>query len=221
MKLLAIETATEACSSALLINGEISSLYQIAPRQHAALILSMVDELLSSAGVQLKDMDALAYGRGPGAFTGVRIATGVIQGLAFGAGLPVIPVSTLAALAQGAASGQSNIISAIDARMGEVYWCLFEVGSSGLVSPVSEEKVSRPEKVQVKNNTPYFGVGTGWASYYSVLEKLPGIELTGFDGDRYPDARNIITLAQQEYQKGNLVAAADALPIYVRNKVTG
>ncbi len=221
MKLLAIDTSTEACSAAILINSEVISRYQVAPRQHAALILSMVDELLSAGGIQLKDLDALAYGRGPGAFTGVRIATGVIQGLAFGTGLPVIPVSTLAALAQGVASGHSNIISAIDARMREIYWCLFEVGSSGLVSAVSEEKVSRPEDLLIKANTHYFGSGTGWASYPAVLKGLLGSQLTGFDGDRYPRANDIITLAREEFQKGNLLAAADALPVYVRNKVTG
>jgi len=221
MKLLAIDTATEACSAAILVNDEIISRYQVAPRQHTSLILSMIDELLAVAGVQLKDMDALAYGRGPGAFTGVRIAAGVIQGLAFGSDLPVIPVSTLAALAQGVASGHTNIISAIDARMGEIYWAVFEVGSTGLVSAVSEEKVTRPEDLQVNLNTRYYGVGTGWASYQSVLTNLLGDQLQGFDGDRYPCADDIITLARQEFLKGNLLAAADALPVYVRNKVTG
>lgn len=221
MKLLAIDTATEACSAAILVNGEITSRYQLAPRQHTVLILSMIDELLSVAGMQLKDMDALAFGRGPGAFTGVRIATGVIQGLAFGADLPVIPVSTLAALAQSVASVHSNIISAIDARMGEIYWCLFETEITGLVSAVSEEKVSRPDELLIKENTHYYGAGTGWASYPAVLKDLVGNQLTGFDGDCYPNAREIIMLARREFQNGNLLPAAHALPVYVRNKVTG
>jgi tRNA threonylcarbamoyladenosine biosynthesis protein TsaB len=221
VKLLAIDTATEACSTAILVNDEIISRCQVAPRQHTSLILSMIDELLAVAGVQLKDMDALAYGRGPGAFTGVRIAAGVIQGLAFGSDTPVIPISTLAALAQGVASAQTNIISAIDARMGEIYWAVYEVGSTGLVSAVSEESVTRPEDLLVNMNKRYYGVGTGWASYKAELNNLLGDQLQGFDGDRYPGADDIIKLARQEYQKGNMLAAADALPVYVRNKVTG
>lgn len=221
MKILAIDTATEACSAAILVNDEIVSRYQVAPRQHTSLILSMVDELLAAAGIQLKDLDALAYGCGPGAFTGVRIAAGVIQGLAYGSDVPVVPVSTLAALAQGVASAHTNIISAIDARMGEIYWAVFEAGSNGLVSAISEEKVSRPVDLQVTINTPFYGVGTGWASYQTELINLFGDQLQGYDGDRYPCADDIITLARQKFLEGNLLAAADALPVYVRNKVTG
>ena len=132
-KLLAIDTSTEACSAALGIGGDVRERYEFAPRQHAELILPMVDALLAEGQIKLKDLDGLAFGRGPGAFTGVRIATGVIQGLAFGAGLPVVPVSSLAALAQGAAPGHSSIMSAFDARMGEVYWGAFAVDKQGLV----------------------------------------------------------------------------------------
>ena len=221
MKLLAIETATEACSAAVLLEGEVLFRHQIAPRQHTALILSMVDQLLQDKGLQLKDFDALAYGRGPGAFTGVRIATGVIQGLAYGADLPVIPVSTLAALAQSAASTASNIISAIDARMGEIYWCRYVTSGTGLVTALVDEQVSSPDQILIDENKSYFGVGTGWETYQSELATVMGKQLLGSDGNRYPDARDILSLAEYEYQKGNTVSAQDALPVYIRNKVTG
>ncbi len=221
MKLLAIDTATEACSAALLHNDRIIRRYQVAPRQHTALILEMVDSLLAEAGLTLRDMDALAFGRGPGAFTGVRIAAGVIQGLAYGADLPVIPVSTLAALAQGVAAEHTHIISAIDARMGEIYWCVYEADAAGLVHAVSEEKVSRPEELQLTTGHRYFGVGSGWATYHSILQHQPGNQLVGMNGELFPDAANIIALARREMQQGNLLSAAEALPVYIRNKVTG
>ena len=222
MKLLAIDTATEACSAAILIDDEIIYRYQVAPRQHAELILPMIDELLADTGSSLADMDALAFGRGPGAFTGVRIAAGVIQGLAFGADLPVVPVSTLAALAQGIIeSKHHNIISAIDARMGEIYWGIFEPDSHGLASPVGDEAVSRPEELIVQENISYFGIGTGWQTYRDVLTNKLGGQLGGCAGDCYPHARDIVVLAKREFQKGNAVTAEHALPVYLRNKVTG
>jgi tRNA threonylcarbamoyladenosine biosynthesis protein TsaB len=166
-------------------------------------------------------MDALAFGRGPGAFTGVRIASGVIQGLAFGVDLPVIPVSTLAALAQAVAAQHTDIISAIDARMGEIYWGIYKTDDSGLVSAVGAEQVSRPEHLQAQINTRYYGIGSGWQTYHSILTALPGLELTGYEGNRYPHAADIIRLARREYQSGHLVSPAEALPVYLRNKVTG
>ena len=120
MKILALDTSTEACSAALLIDTEIHQRYEVAPREHGALILPMIETLLSEAGCAPTQLDALAFGRGPGAFVGVRIATGVAQGIAFAADLPVIPVSSLAAMAQSVEHG--NVYSAIDARMNEVYW---------------------------------------------------------------------------------------------------
>lgn len=221
MKLLAIDTATEACSAALLVDDDITSRCQIAPRQHAALILSMVDELLIEAKMPLDALDALVFGRGPGAFTGVRIATGVVQGLAFGAGLPIIAVSTLAALAQGVASRHTDIISAIDARMGEIYWCLYRTDADGIVAAAGDEQVSAPEQLRVDSDRNYFGVGTGWQTYASVLTVQLGDRLTGHDGNRYPHAEHMLSLARQQYNDGKLLTAAGATPVYLRNKVTG
>ena len=146
MKLLAIDTSGDACSAALLLDGEIVQHAELAPRRHGELILPMMQGLLDQAGIALGALDALAFGRGPGSFTGVRIAAAVIQGAAFGAGLPVVPVSTLAALAQGQfrRGGQQRLLSALDARMNEVYWGGFTIGPDALATPCGAELVCPP-----------------------------------------------------------------------------
>lgn len=221
MKLLAIDTATEACSAAILVNEHILERYEVAPRRHAELILPMVDALLTESGLKLTDLDALAFGRGPGAFTGVRIATGIVQGLAYGGDLPVVPVSTLAALAQGVASQAKYIISAIDARMGEVYWCAYQVDANHLVVPLTEEKVSNPNRLDVPGEHIYYGIGSGWKTYRTVLAGMLQGKCGIIDGEAYPRARDILLLAAGECQKGHVVSADKALPVYLRNKVTG
>lgn len=220
MKILAIDTATEACSAAILSNESLLERFEVAPRRHAELILPMVDALLAESGLKLADLDALAFGRGPGAFTGVRIATGVIQGLAYGGRLPVIPVSTLAALAQGAADRAGHMLSAIDARMGEIYWCAFRQDTDNLVAPLTEEAVSRPAELIVKEDHAYYGIGTGWKSYERELTALLGEKYAGHDGEAYPRARDIVKLAAREYREGRTVPADKALPVYLRNRVT-
>ncbi|MFQ5661593.1 MAG: tRNA (adenosine(37)-N6)-threonylcarbamoyltransferase complex dimerization subunit type 1 TsaB [Gammaproteobacteria bacterium] len=221
MKLLAIDTATEACSAAIFIDGEVAYRYELAPRQHAELILPMVDQLLAEAAIKLTSLDALAFGRGPGAFTGVRIAAGVIQGLAFAADRPVLPISTLASLAQGAISESRRFISAIDARMGEIYWGVFAADDDNTVTAIGQEQVSRPELLQLPEGYQCYGIGSGWMIYREVLtDRLAG-QLTGFDGERYPHARDIVTLAVKDFHDGKAVSAEAALPVYLRNKVTG
>jgi tRNA threonylcarbamoyladenosine biosynthesis protein TsaB len=221
LKLLAIDTATEACSAALYIDGDIQEKYEIAPRKHAELILGMVDGLLNEADLKLKSLDGLCFGRGPGAFTGVRIATGIIQGLAFASELSVVPISTLAAMAQGATSEAKTILSAIDARMNEVYCALYSVGEDGVVKPLCEEQVIKPENIELEITEKCFGVGTGWGTYEEELSMKVGDKLQGFKSEYYPRASNILTLAKKEFELGNTVTASEALPIYLRNKVTG
>ena len=230
MNLLSLDTSTEACSAALSMGGRITERYELAPRRHAELILPMVDGLLREAGVTLRDLDALAFGRGPGAFTGVRIAAGVIQGLAFGAEKPVVPVSSLAALAQGVASGRpahTLIMSAFDARMGEVYWGVYRVGEDGLVSLIGDEQVAKPGDVlipvgsELKLRPPMICVGSGWQSYESALRARCGNRNIEIIADRYPHARDVLALAQRDFAAGLAVQAEDAQPVYIRNKVTG
>ena len=218
MKILGLDTSTEACSAALLVDGEIHERYQVAPREHGALILPMIETLLDEAGLKITQMDALAFGRGPGAFVGVRIATGVAQGIAFAADLPVIPVSSLAALAQGA--GKSHVYTAIDARMDEVYWAAYVRNAAGYVELLGEEMVSTPDKVVPASIAAdeWYGVGSGWGTYPKELQQVVTY-ITAFDFECFPRAKDIVQLAQHDLQLGNFVDAAQALPVYLRNKV--
>lgn len=222
VNILAIETATEACSAALSVDGEVSERYQVAPRRHAELILPMVDDLLKQAGLKIGDMDGFAFGRGPGAFTGVRIATGVIQGLAFGVNRPVVGVSTLAALAQGAADDAPNILAAIDARMGEVYWGAFSIDSNGLAQARGQELVCAPGQVEIpEGDASWLGVGSGWSTYGDLLRQVVGDGISGAYPDRFPRAEDVLALALPEFEAGRSLSADQALPIYLRDKVTG
>jgi tRNA threonylcarbamoyladenosine biosynthesis protein TsaB len=219
LKLLAFDTSTEACSAALYIDGEIISRYAVAPRQHAELILPMIDQVLAESGCTLNDLDAIAFGRGPGAFTGLRIAAGIAQGLAFSTNLPVIPISSLATLAQSVTNKADYIAAAIDARMQEVYFGLYKSGT--VVTLIAEEHVLAPVDIRINNTAVCYGIGSGWIKYESILKnKFAGV-LQGFEGQRYPDARDMLTIAIQEFRNGNLQKPEDALPVYLRNKVTG
>ena len=220
MKLLAIDTATEACSAALHIDGVTTSRYEVAPRRHAQLILTMVDELLADSSLSLSQLDALAFGRGPGAFTGVRIAAGVIQGLALSADCPIVPVSTLAALAQGAIYESKQIACAIDARMGEVYWGLYQANEDSIMQLVGEESVCPPDAIQIPASDGWFGVGSGWESYENELKCRMSGSLSACRTGDYPNAEAICTLAIDAYLRGEVVDAAEAQPVYLRDKVT-
>nr|VFJ96912.1 MAG: tRNA threonylcarbamoyl adenosine modification protein YeaZ [Candidatus Kentron sp. H]VFJ97120.1 MAG: tRNA threonylcarbamoyl adenosine modification protein YeaZ [Candidatus Kentron sp. H]VFK02851.1 MAG: tRNA threonylcarbamoyl adenosine modification protein YeaZ [Candidatus Kentron sp. H] len=289
MKILAIDTATDACSVALHLDGEYWGRHELAPRQHAEILLPRIRELLSEAGLSLNHLDALAFGRGPGAFTGVRIATSVAQGLAFGADLPVVPISSLHALAQGAwrERGERNLLAALDARMGEVYWGAYRVAAAEALlsdpqrpgdiheeenrrtlpcaapaphqssrsttgnhpvtitettieeicrcpAPVVEECVSGPDRVPLPESRlwerepiAWFGVGSGWRTYEAALRRaLAGRspsghhQLAGIEPDRYPQARDIATLAIAALGRGESVTPEQAQPVYLRDRVT-
>lgn len=221
MKLLAIETASDACSCALLIEAQVIERHQIAPRQHAELVLSMVEQLLAEAGVALGGLDALAFGRGPGSFTGVRVATGVVQGLAYGADLPVAPVSSLQALAQGAWRDGANprVLAAFDARMGEVYWGAYQADADGLMRALADDQVSAPHSVPVPAGGNWLGVGQGWRAHPLALGERVGEQLIGTESDRLVCAVDVATLGSAMHARGQSVDAARALPVYLRNKV--
>ena len=219
MKLLAFDTSTEACSAALALGDAILQREELAPRRHAELILPMVDSLLQEAGLRLKDLDALAFGRGPGAFTGVRLAAGIAQGLALGAGLPVLPVSSLAALAQGATDPADALLATMDARMGEIYWGLFEPANGGAARLIAGERVSDPAAVALPAGRSFFAIGSGWETYGALLaERFKG-RVTGAAPARRPRARDLLPLAQAELQQGRGLPPEQALPVYLRNEV--
>lgn len=218
MNILIIDTATEACSVALQFNHKLYTEYEICPQQHSQKILPMVESVLKSAGAQLSALDVLGFGRGPGSFTGVRIATGIIQGLALGTNLPVVGVSTLAAMAQQALhnSAKDKVAVAIDARMSEVYFAQYaRIGER--VKPVEQEIVSSPEMVLslLDANTTVFA-GTGWHAYPELANWLNGTEVTV----TYPFARFMIELGIQAFENGEAVRASDVAPEYVRDTVT-
>lgn len=232
MKLLAIETATEGCSAALSIDGELRERFQIAPRAHTELILPMIDELMAEVGINITQVDAMAFGRGPGAFTGVRIAVGVTQGIAFAADLPVVPVSTLAALAQGIGTQgigtqgafSDRVLVALDARMDEVYWGAYQRNDAGLMELLGEECVSPPADVPLVEGENWRGAGAGWTAYESVLsERCASHLVTGagaWDGTALPHARDVALLGLAGFNAGQAVSAEQALPVYLRDKVT-
>ena len=219
MKILALDTATEACSAALLSSDSVYERHEIAPRRHAELILPMVDGVLAEAALGLTDLDAIAFGRGPGAFTGIRIAAGVTQGLALGADLPVIPLSSLATLAQGVIDKSATLLPAIDARMGEIYWATYDSAQDGLVRLVSEEQVTSPDAVHVPADIQIFGVGSGWATYRARLEQTLDRQITVIDPERFPLAKDMLPLAVREFNARRYVNAEQALPVYLRDNV--
>ena len=241
LTLLALDTSTEACSVALLYNGEKTYLNELAQRTHAKRILPMVDEILTDSGLKLNQLDALAFGRGPGSFTGVRVGAAIAQGLALGADLPVIPISNLTAMAQAAFElyQAENVAAAIDARMNEVYFSQLvrekkctDFGQFFIWKNLIPEQVCSPEKalVQLANSTALnittstalniatstaLRVGTGWNAYAQFATK----GLTGSDIE-LPDARYMLELARVEWLQQKMISALEIEPIYLRNEVT-
>lgn len=219
MKLLALDTAGTRCSVALLLDDRLQELDAPAERLQAEHVLPMVERLLAEAGLQLSSLDAIAFGRGPGAFTGLRVATSVAQGLAYGAGVPVVPVSDLAALAAATVRVHraGRIMACLDARMHEVYWAAYESRPDGLVA-LSEEWLGPPAEVTAPSAGPWFGAGPGWGAYGEVLRgRVP--ELMGTDPALLPTAGDIARLGQEALQKGGSVPPERALPVYLRDKV--
>lgn len=217
-RILAIDTATEACSAALWQDGAILERYQVAPRGHTDLILPMVEALLAEAGLVLGQLDALAFGRGPGSFTGVRITLSVAQGLAFGAGLPLLGVSNLQALAQGAHrhDGCERALAAIDARMGEIYVGGF-VLCDGVMEADTAEQVLAPEAFLTATTGHWQqGVGSGFVTYPALAGRVDGL----CEAQPYPRAGDMLPKAVRDWQAGLGIDAAEARPVYLRDKVT-
>ncbi len=220
MKILAFETATEACSVALFIDGEMHERFDVVPKQHTALALPWAEQLLAESGVKKSQLDAIAVGIGPGAFTGVRLAVALVQGIALALDKPVLPVSTLAALAmQGADLKPERILAAIDARMGEIYCAEFQLDFDGLVYSVSEEIVIAPDAYRHVSGHPLVGVGTGFSAINNALQVNLGSQLVQCRADALPHAADIARLALRDFQSGKMIAPDQLEPAYLRNKV--
>jgi len=217
MKLLAIETATEACSVALWIDGEVRERYEIAPRRHAELVLPWADALLMEAGIAKSQLDAIAVGRGPGAFTGVRLAIALAQGIALALDRPVVAVSTLAALAMH--GDGDRILAAIDARMGEIYLGSFTRDPDGLVAAFAAERLLRPDAVALPEGRDWIGVGSGFAADDGALVKTLGERLLRHDASALPRATDVARLAVRAYANGEAIAPELVEPAYLRDKV--
>ncbi|MGF1832724.1 tRNA (adenosine(37)-N6)-threonylcarbamoyltransferase complex dimerization subunit type 1 TsaB [Photobacterium sanguinicancri] len=222
-KILAVDTATENCSVALMVGDDVISRCEYAPREHTTKILPMVDAVLAEGGVSLKQLDALAFGRGPGSFTGVRIGIGIAQGLAFGADLPMVGVSTLAAMAQGTyrVHQAERVLSAIDARMGELYWGQYARQTNGDWLVQGEEMVIAPADLLTRFESQqgkWLTAGTGWPEYAEPLAQLD-VE-TEAGTILYPDSQDMVVLANFAFSRGEVVDAEHASPVYLRDKVT-
>ena len=224
MNILAIETGTDACSCALLYSGEIIARGVVEPRRHTELLLPMVDSVLEEAGIGLGRLDAIAFGRGPGSFTGLRIACAVAQGLAFGANRPLVAVSTLQTVATGMhrAQGARRVLVALDARMGEVYWGGFE-WDGVTMGPVFDESVGPPCAVRAPDGDGWTGAGPGWSAYRADLEERLANHLADrpdtVDAERLPEAVDMLAPATLAFEGGFAVAPEDAAPVYLRSNV--
>jgi tRNA threonylcarbamoyladenosine biosynthesis protein TsaB len=221
MKLLAVETATEACSAALSINGVITERFELAPRHHTRLILPMIDELMNEAGLSVKELDALAFGCGPGSFTGIRIATGIIHGIALGADLPVVCVSTLAAMAQDLFDRSDNNLAftAIDARMEEIFWGVYQRDAQGFAELIGAESVIPAESVTCSVLDSGVGIGSAWGVYADTLTTYLKGQVSHYEAHVLPRAALIARLGVHGFKQGLAVPVEQAMPVYLRDKV--
>ena len=216
--LLAIDAATEACSVALLRDGEIQEDFRMLPRAHTRYLLPMVDEMLSSAGVSLAQLDGLAFTAGPGSFTGLRVAIATVQGLAFAADLPVLPVSTLASMAQQYLATEqpaegSLLMPILDARMDELYVGRY-ICRNGFAEALCEDALLAPEAISDLGGVTA-GLGEGW----QYAERFDGAAPTRLDTSVLPHAASALMLAERDYLAGKLLPAEQAQPVYLRDSV--
>ena len=216
MKILALDTSTEACSVALWADGAVTERFELGNR-HSDRILPITQEVLAQAGLSLRQLDAVAFGRGPGSFTGLRICAGVAQGLAFGADVPVVPVSSLAALAQGVDA--PRVLAAFDARMGQIYFGDYVRNDQGLAELVGAEQLIAPVAIPLPGEKDWVGAGSGWDQYHALLSARRGVQVTRWLKQAYPRARFVAELAVAAYRAGQAVAAEQALPVYLRDEV--
>ena len=218
-KILAIDTSTDACSAALLFDNKNHHRFVVAPRQHTKFILPMIHELLAEAQLELNQLDAIAFGCGPGSFTGIRLAASITQGLAFVANLPVVKISSLRALAQEvfATLDKEKILVAQDARMQEIYWGEYQTDTVGIMQTIVPDQLLAPTQIKTPTDAGFIGIGNAWKIYDDILTKRCNIQLV--ESKTYPRAQYIAQLAAVDFAKGLTVSAMEALPVYLREEV--
>lgn len=216
LKILALDTSTEYCSAALWVDGDAHVRETRAGQSHSDLILGMIDGLLESGHLRLGDLDGIAFGEGPGSFTGLRIACGVVQGLAFGAGLPVLGVGTLLAMAEG--SGAERVVCCVDARVREIYHAAYE-RTGDRWGVIHEPSLCAPSDAPELPGDGWLGCGSGFKAYGTALEQRYAGKLAAIDLQLYPHARDIAHLAAPRFAAGLGVSAEEAVPVYLRDKV--
>jgi len=218
-KILSLDSSTEACSCAVSVAGEIFEKFELLPRLHTQFILPMIKELMQECDLRFSDLDAVAVGAGPGSFTGLRIAAGVAQGIAFGADLPLIPVSTLATMAQQSIKSEEKyVLSCLDARINEVYWALYSI-SEDAIELQGEEQLCKPELVDLTPDKPCHAVGNGMHFIKQMPAQTQSL-IRSYDSEVYPQAAAMTELAIRYFEQGLTMTPEDFSPTYLRNKVT-
>jgi tRNA threonylcarbamoyladenosine biosynthesis protein TsaB len=222
-KILALDTAADACSVALWLDGELISDHRLLPREHTKHMLPMVEAILQQHSLKLAELDGIAFGRGPGSFTGLRICSGIVQGLAFGADLPVVPVSSLAALAYPFAAPNTTVVASVDARMNELYSAVFQ-GQGDDFALVEQEYLLAPaamtEQLLTKTEAgnAVVGAGSGWL-YREQFGDLNSVDLLACDTNAIPTAAAVAQLSLARFAQGDTITAADVRPVYLRDSV--
>jgi tRNA threonylcarbamoyladenosine biosynthesis protein TsaB len=216
LNILALDTSSEWCSAALWLDGRLSVHDARAGQRHSELILVMIDALLQEAGVTLQQLDGIGFGAGPGSFTGLRIACGLAQGMAFGADLTLAPIGSLDCLAQ--AGGARRVVSVLDARMGEIYHAAYERTQTGWQT-ICSPSLCRPQDAPELEGEGWIGCGSGFAAHGEALRQRYGSALDATRPELYPHARDVATLAALVFANGKGVDPAQAAPLYIRDKV--
>ena len=221
LNILAIDTATEACSAALWLRGEIRERFEVTGREHTQKLMPQVAALMAEAGIAFAQLDGIACGIGPGSFAGVRIGVGYVKGLALALDRPVAGVSSLAMLAlRGMREHHATqVLAAIDARMNEVYFGAYRATADGSVEALAPPRVCAPASAPVQPSGTYLAAGSGWGAYGNVLHSAAGVELSAIQADALPHAEDALRLALPEFIAGRGINADQLVPLYLRDKV--
>lgn len=218
VKILAFDTSTIACTVGLLDGDRIKVLHELAPKQQTKLILPMINELLNHNHLSFNDLDAVAYGVGPGSFTGIRIASCVAQAIGYVTELPLIPISSMATLAQAAflESGWKNLLVSVDAREGHIYWAHYSMNQADQMTLIGKEEISLPEHLALSIADEWYSVGDAWQHYHDILIDKFNNKPKQINALQLPTAQALLMLARTKFSRREWVSSGDVVPIYLR-----